>query len=134
MNNAFQITTAYRIEQLEKRLASLEASLSLLGQRVTSIDKVTDTLVKNKNIKIEVTERPVIEVSKDLLEDRASRKKEIVEKRWEIWEKLDRAGVCPTEVAKAFKCDHSSVIYAKKNGFKPYAGYAERAGKGLVSR
>ena len=52
MNNAFQITTAYRIEQLEKRLASLEASLSLLGQRVTSIDKVADRLVREKDINL----------------------------------------------------------------------------------
>ena len=36
MNNAFQITATYRLDQLEKRLASLETSLSLLGQRVTA--------------------------------------------------------------------------------------------------
>lgn len=118
MNNSFQITTTYRIEQLEKRLASLEASLSLLGQRVTSIDKVADRLVKEKNIKIEVTERPVLEVSRDLLNARSSRKKEVVEERWGIWQELHRAGVSASEIAKAFKCDHGSVLFAKRNGFK----------------
>ena len=78
MNNAFQITATYRLDQLERRLASLEASLSLLGQRVTSMDKVTDRLMKQNEIKIEVTERPVIQVSKDLLELKSCRKKEAV--------------------------------------------------------
>lgn len=118
MNNAFQITTAYRIEQLEKRLASLEESLSLLGQRVTSMDKVTDRLMKQNEIKIEVTERPVIQVSKDLLELKSCRKKEAVAERWGAWEKLDRAGVRPSEIAKAFNCDDGSVLFAKKKGFK----------------
>lgn len=125
MNNAFQITTAYRIDQLEKRLASLEASLSLLGQRVTSIDKVADRLVKEKDIKIEVTERPIIEVSKDLLKAKACRKKEIVAERWGVWEKLDRAGVRPSEIARAFKCNHGSVLFAKRQGFK--SGWIARA-------
>lgn len=125
MNNAFQITTAYRIDQLEKRLASLESSLSLLGQRVTSIDKVADRLVKEKDIKIEVTERPIIEVSKDLLKAKACRKKEIVAERWGAWEKLDRAGVRPSEIARAFKCNHGSVLFAKRQGFK--SGWIARA-------
>ena len=67
MNNAFQISTTYRLDQLEKKTRSLEESLALLGQKQLSLEKVSDQLVKSKNIKIDIVERPVLEVSKDLL-------------------------------------------------------------------
>lgn len=122
MNNAFQITTAYRIEQLEKRLASLESSLSLLGQRVTSLDKVTDRLAKQEPV-IPKAERPVIKVDEAFLD--LSRKKEKLAQRWAVWEELDRIGTRPSEIAKAFGCHHSTVLSAKKNGFK--SGWITRA-------
>ena len=124
MNNAFQITTAYRIEQLEKRLASLESSLSLLGQRVTSMDKVTDRLVKQGDVK---AERPKIEIAPDLIS--RSKKKNNVAERWGIWRGLSLAGYSPNEIAKAFKCDHGSVLFAKRQGFKSgWTAKAERRG------
>ena len=129
MNNAFQISTTYRLDQLEKKTRSLEESLALLGQKQLSLEKVSDHLVKSKNIKIDIVERPVLEVSKDLLKASKSRKKEIVAERWAVWEKLDRAGVGCTEIAEAFKCDHTSVLFAKKNGFKSsWNAKAERRG------
>ena len=129
MNNAFQISTTYRLDQLEKKTRSLEESLALLGQKQLSLEKVSDHLVKSKNIKIDIVERPVLEVSKDLLKASKSRKKEIVAERWAVWEKLDRAGVRPTEIAKAFKCDHGSVLFAKRHGFKSsWNAKAERRG------
>ena len=129
MNNAFQISTTYRLDQLEKKVRSLEESLSLLGQKQLSLERVSDHLVKSKNIKIDIVERPVLEVSKDLLKASKSRKKEIVAERWAVWEKLDRAGVGCTEIAKAFKCDHGSVLFAKRNGFKSsWNAKAERRG------
>lgn len=129
MNNVFQITTTHRIHQIEKRLDSLEASIALLGQRALSLDKAVDRLVKSKDVKLEITERPVIEVSKDLLKARKCRKKDIVAERWGVWEKLDRAGVRCTEIAKAFKCNHGSVLFAKRQGFKSgWLSKAERRG------
>ena len=120
MNNAFQITTAYRIEQLEKRLASLESSLSLLGQRVTSLDKVTDRLVKQGEVK---TERPKIEIAPDLIS--RSRKKNNVAERWGIWRGLSLAGYSTKEIAEAFNCDDGSVHHAMRKGFK--SGWIARA-------
>ena len=129
MNNAFQISTTYRLDQLEKKVKSLEESLSLLGQKQLSLEKVSDRLVQNKDIKIDIVERPVLEVSKDLLKASKSRKKEIVAERWAAWEKLDRAGVRCTEIAKAFKCNHGSVLFAKRQGFKSgWTAKAERRG------
>jgi len=119
MNNSFQITTTYRIEQLEKRLASLEASLSLLGQRVTSMDKVTDRLVKHE-IK---PERPKIEIAPDLLN--RSRKKAKVAERYGVWRGLSLAGYSPKEIADAFNCDDGSVHHAMRQGFK--SGWYEKA-------
>lgn len=124
MNNPFQITTTYRLDQIEKRLSSLEASLSLLGQRVTGQDKAVDRLVKQREIKIGEAERPVIEVPRHLIENK-SRKKEAVAERYAAWEKLDRAGLRPYEIAEAFQCDHGSVAFAKKQGFK--SGWMLRA-------
>ena len=120
MNNAFQITTAYRIEQLEKRLASLESSLSLLGQRVTSMDKIADRLVKQGDIK---TERPKIEIAPDLIS--RSRKKNNVAERWGIWRGLSLAGYSTKEIAEAFNCDDGSVHHAMRKGFK--SGWIARA-------
>lgn len=120
MNNAFQITTAYRIEQLEKRLASLESSLSLLGQRVTSLDKVADRLVKQGDIK---AERPKIEIAPDLIS--RSRKKNNVAERWGIWRGLSLAGYSTKEIAEAFNCDDGSVHHAMRKGFK--SGWIARA-------
>lgn len=120
MNNAFQITTAYRIEQLEKRLASLESSLSLLGQRVTGMDKIADRLVKQGDIK---TERPKIEIAPDLIS--RSRKKNNVAERWGIWRGLSLAGYSTKEIAEAFNCDDGSVHHAMRKGFK--SGWIARA-------
>ena len=57
MNNAFQISTTYRLDQLEKKTRSLEESLSLLGQKQLGLEKVSDHLVKSKNIKIDIVEK-----------------------------------------------------------------------------
>lgn len=124
MNNPFQITTTYRLDQLEKKLSSLEASLSFLGQRLTIQDKAVDRLVKQKEIRIEEAERPVIQVPRHLIENK-SRKKEVVAERYACWERLDRAGLRPYEIAQAFQCDHGSVAFAKKQGFK--SGWMLRA-------
>lgn len=99
MNNAFQITTAYRIEQLERRLASLESSLSLLGQRVTSLDKVADRLVKQEPVNLKA-ERPKIEISPDLLN--RSRKKAKVAERYGVWRGLSLAGFSPRRLPRPF--------------------------------
>lgn len=120
MNNAFQITTAYRMDQLERRLASLETSLSLLGQRVASMDKVTDRLVRQAEIK---PERPKIEIAPDLLN--RSRKKAKVAERYGIWRGLSLAGYSPKEIAEAFNCDDGSVHHAMRQGFK--SGWYEKA-------
>jgi len=122
MNNAFQITTAYRIEQLEKRLASLESSLSLLGQRVTSLDKVADRLVKQEPVNLKA-ERPKIEIAPDLIS--RSRKKNNVAERWGIWRGLSLAGYSTKEIAEAFNCDDGSVHHAMRKGFK--SGWIARA-------
>ena len=122
MNNAFQITTAYRIEQLEKRLASLESSLSLLGQRVTSLDKVTDRLAKQEPVNLKA-ERPKIEITPDLLN--RSRKKAKVAERYGVWRGLSLAGFSPKEIAEAFQCDDGSVHHAMRKGFK--SGWIARA-------
>jgi hypothetical protein len=132
VNNAFQISTTYRLDQLEKKVRSLEESLSLLGQKQLSLEKVSDHLVRSKKIRIDVVERPVIQVSRELLKARKLRKQEIVTERWAAWEKLDRAGVGCLEIAKAFKCDHGSVLYAKRQGFKS-AWSAKAEKRGLVA-
>jgi hypothetical protein len=129
MNNAFQITTTFRLKALEGKLASVEASLALLGQRVTDMDKVADRLVKQA--KVGMVERPIIEVDRELILKKSSRKKEDVANRYACWEKLDRAGVSLGQIAKAFSCDDGSVLSAKKQGFK--SGWMLRAENGNMA-
>jgi hypothetical protein len=112
---------------LEKKTRSLEESLALLGQKQLSLEKVSDHLVKTNNVKIEVIEKPVIEVSKNIMRTIKIRRKDNVAERYAAWEKLDRAGVRASEIAKAFKCDQDSVLYAKRNNFK--SGWIARAEK-----
>ena len=130
MNNAFQISTTYRLDQLEKKTRSLEESLALLGQKQLNLEKVSDQLVRQRETDIETIREPILNLFGTLEAfSSKSRKKDAVRERWEVWEKLDRIGVKPCEIARAFNYDHGSVLFAKSKGFKSgWTTKAERRG------
>jgi hypothetical protein len=123
MNNTFQITTTYRLKQLEDKLADTAESLSLLGHRVTrltlAIEKAERLMANAKDIRVAVVPPPPIEVSPAVMEARSKRDLGSVTQRWAVWEKMYKAGITPSEISRKFNCDHGSVLYARKKGFKP---------------
>jgi len=123
MNNTFQITTTYRLKQLEDKLADTTETLSLLGHRVTrltlAIEKAEKLMANAKDIQIAVVPPPPIQISPAILN--ASHRKDLrsVKERWAVWERMYNAGIPPSEISRKFNCDHGSVLYAKRKGFKP---------------
>jgi len=77
VNNTFQITTTYRLKQLEDKLADTAESLSLLGHRVTrltlAIEKAERLMANAKDIRVAVVPPPPIEVSPAVMEAKSKR-------------------------------------------------------------
>jgi hypothetical protein len=123
MNNTFQITTTYRIKQLEDKLADTTESLSLLGHRVTrltlAIEKAEKLIANAKDIQIAVVPPPPIQISPAILNASSKRDLRSVKERWAVWERMYKAGISPSEISRKFNCDHGSVLYAKRKGFRP---------------
>jgi len=123
MNNTFQITTTYRLKQLEDKLADTTETLSLLGHRVTrltlAIEKAEKLIANAKDIHIAVVPPPTIEISPSILNASHRRDLRSVTERWAVWKKMYNAGISPSEISRKFNCDHGSVLYAKRKGFKP---------------
>jgi uncharacterized coiled-coil protein SlyX len=71
MNNTFQITTTYRLKQLEDKLADTNETLSLLGHRVTrltlAVEKAEKLIANAKDIQIAVVPPPAIQISPSIL-------------------------------------------------------------------
>lgn len=130
MNNTFQITTTYRLKQLEDKLADTAESLSLLGHRVTrltlAIEKAERLIANAKDIKVAVVPPPPIEVSPAVMNARSKRDLHSVTERWAVWEKMHKAGISASEISRQFNCDHGSVLYARKKGFKPSWGCKQK--------
>jgi uncharacterized coiled-coil protein SlyX len=123
MNNTFQITTTYRLKQLEDKLADTNETLSLLGHRVTrltlAIEKAEKLIANAKDIQIAVVPPPPIQISPAILSASHRRDLRSVKERWAVWERMYNAGIPPSEISRKFNCDHGSVLYAKRKGFKP---------------
>jgi hypothetical protein len=67
---------------------------------------------------------PTIEVPQDLrmIPGQNGKKKnrtaEVVQRRWEIWKMQREAGITTTAIARAWGCDHASILYAEKKNWK----------------
>ena len=123
MNNTFQITTTYRLKQLEDKLADTDETLSLLGHRVTrltlAVEKAEKLIANAKDIQIAVVPPPAIQISPSILNASHRRDLRSVTERWAVWKKVYNAGIPPSEISRKFNCDHGSVLYAKRKGFVP---------------
>lgn len=123
MNNTFQITTTYRLKQLEDKLADTTESLSLISNRVTrltlAIEKAEKLIANAKDIQIAVVPPPPIQISPEILNASQKRDLRSVKERWAVWQRMYNAGISPSEISRRFNCDHGSVLYAKRKGFKP---------------
>ena len=67
---------------------------------------------------------PTIEVPQDLrmIPGKGGKKKnrsaEVVQRRWEIWRMQREAGITTTAIARAWGCDHASILYAENRKWK----------------
>lgn len=67
---------------------------------------------------------PTIEVPQDLRMipgkkgKKRNRTAEVVQRRWEIWRMQREAGITTTAIARAWGCDHASILYAEGRNWK----------------
>lgn len=67
---------------------------------------------------------PTIEVPSDLrmIPGRKGKKQnrtaEVVARRWQIWKMQNEAGIPANAIARAWGCDHATILYAKSRNWK----------------
>ena len=130
------MAVTYRIKEIEDRLAMQDHKITHLTELISyngsqaQIDKIASII---ENIRLSIPQKTIteyiqggnssVEIPKELLPTlgkyraRSNRTYEVVKKRWALWKLQLDAGVSATEIAKAWGCDRSSVLYAIKNRF-----------------
>ncbi|NCA19753.1 MAG: hypothetical protein EBS86_01285 [Crocinitomicaceae bacterium] len=122
--------TIYRVSAAEKTIAELRAEVNALRISLTTAVEQ----IKCSNIQIKTPETEII-VPKELVHSkgkrymrygkmvygRRNRNAEQVAKRWSMWKTQLELGISMSAIARAWNCDHSSILHAKKKGFKAYA-------------
>ena len=126
----------YRVKEIEDRLAMQDHKITQLAELISyngsqaQIDKLTSII---ENIRLTIPLKTItqhiqgghssLEIPKELLPTigkyraRSNRTYETVKKRWALWKLQLDAGVSATELARAWGCDRSSILYARKNRF-----------------
>jgi len=129
----------HRIKMLEERMAGQDQQITQLAGMIArakedggqgQIDKIASII---DSIRLTVPIKTIaehiqggsspIEIPKELLPTagkhraRSNRTFGVVNKRWALWKVQFEAGMSPLQIAKAWGCDRSSVMYARKNRF-----------------
>lgn len=63
------------------------------------------------------------------IHSRDSRTRRIVLARWTAWKRLHEAGASLHQIARAWGCDHSSILHAKRKGWEPAQMGSRTAGE-----
>lgn len=119
----------YRMTVLEKKSEYHDRELTELRQLIGRLS--SEALMKSAMKKPEVA-LPVLEVPKDISYRPQNGKKvrnreaHVVAQRWEFWRKQYEAGMSVSMISRAWDCDHATVVYAKKCGWKPSIRKARR--------
>jgi len=136
LDNLVLSAASERIKLLEDRMERQDQQISHIAMMISKvkedsqIDKIASII---DSIRLTVPIKTIadhiqggsspIEIPKELLPTagkcraRGNRTFAVVNKRWALWKVQFEAGMCPTQIAKAWGCDRSSVIYARENRF-----------------
>ena len=136
LDNLILSAASERIKLLEDKMERQDQQISHIAMMISKvkedsqIDKIASIIdsirltvpIKTIAEHIQVGSSP-IEIPKELLPTagkcraRGNRTFAVVNKRWALWKVQSESGMCPTQIAKAWGCDRSSVIYARENKF-----------------
>ena len=96
-----------------------------LAEREKYFVKLSEKLASEQAIAVIQEVTPRIVVPRHILKEcgagtsKMKRNHEIVKKRWALWKLQFESGFSMNEIARAWKCDHGSIGYAKRNNFVP---------------
>lgn len=100
---------------------------TILASRLTPLcNKVAQIEAKmglKSSLEVKLPTIPQIEVPVDLrmIPGKGGKKKnrtaEVVQMRWKVWKMQHESGIPMNAIARAWKCDHGSICYAKKQGW-----------------
>lgn len=106
------------LEPIASRMAQIEATMGLERAKSAKQMDIPNVIVPEE-----------LRVLKGKLGRCRNRKYEIVKKRWALWKAQYEAGIPINTIARAWKCDHGTICYARSNNWKasPGWGRAKRA-------
>ena len=130
--------TIYRIAEAEKTIKELKNELEFVK---TSLSKAIEQIQSKKQVTDEgLCDKPQPLVPNIVVPDelrhckgkkyirsgrvvfgKKNRNYEQTAKRWAIWKTQCELGLSMAAIARAWGCDHASILHAKKKGFVPYA-------------
>lgn len=116
-----------RLMKEAQRKLSPEMATALASQLSPLCDKVARIEAEmGLKTRLSLTKAlaPTIEVPQDLRMipgkkgKKQNRTAEVVQRRWEIWKMQTEAGIAANAIARAWGCDHASILYAKSRNWK----------------
>ena len=127
--------TIYRVGELEKKLEQLmqkiDTSSNALGAQITQIKScmVLKHSVPNEegtiaNIvvpeELSYSKGKKFKKGKTMCRATANKKCEVVARRWALWKEQYNAGIPPSVIARAWGCDHSTILNARDMNWTSY--------------
>lgn len=102
-----------RIE-LNKKLDALYATMAQIRTELASEGRLVDKTTLDSPI-IVPNELRTIKIKGQ--RQKRNRPYHIVKKRWALWKEQLKTGISVNALAKAWDCDHGSILFAKKRKF-----------------
>jgi hypothetical protein len=138
--------TIARLESLEKKTERHTDITQVVTSRLNELEKRLEASIKNFNTyadvskgmhkyyvdlavalaldPIKVVERECVTIPDELKYQKGEKGKphnrgaDIVQRRWTIWKTQYETGMSISEIARAWECDHGSILYAKSKNWK----------------
>lgn len=102
-----------RIE-LNKKLDALYATMAQIRTELASEGRLVDKTTIDSSIVVP-SELRTIKIKGQ--RQKRNRPYHIVKKRWALWKEQLKTGISVNALAKAWDCDHGSILFAKKRNF-----------------
>lgn len=110
------------------RITMLEQERHLMNQKITSlydtIGQIRSELALEGRLVKETTLDIPLTIPDDLRlvklkgqRQKRNRAYHIVQKRWNLWKEQLKTGISVNALAKAWGCDHGTILFAKKRNF-----------------
>jgi hypothetical protein len=127
--------TIYRVSELEKKLEQLmlkiDSASNALGAQITQIkscmvlkDSVPSEEGAIANIivpeELSYSKGKKFKKGKTICRATSNKKTEIVARRWALWKEQYNAGIPAAVIARAWGCDHSTILNARDMNWQNY--------------